>query len=318
MLREPVRFSYVPRGLPDARWEIAGWLSAPTGASDTLLILIHGGFYTHAYWDFPYQPRTYSCVQWAYERGLTTLNIDRLGAGESTHPPGLVLDMPRNAEALDRVIQAVRAEGVGGRPFSKVVTVGHSLGSFTAALAQADHGGADGVVMTGSIGLNMRRVADTPEARAGFARRYGKAADDPVLAQRAHLYDDAYATIPAGRRALAFYRAPPADPDLIAIDETLKGALTAAESQTMGLSADAAARIEVPTLVQVGRYDAMYYNPKQEADVGAVYARAIAAAPANFTFDPPVAETGHNLALHPNARETYERMRTWMVGRGLA
>ena len=140
-MRDPVRFRYRPDGRADD-WEIAGWVSVPPGAGDTLLILVHGGFYTHAYWDFPYRPETYSCVLWAWERGLATLNIDRPGNGESTHPPGLDLDMPRNAEALHEVIKAVRPDGVGGHRFSKMVTVGHSLGSFTAALAQADHGGA--------------------------------------------------------------------------------------------------------------------------------------------------------------------------------
>ena len=316
-MRDPVRFRYRPDGRADD-WEIAGWLSVPPGAGDTLLILVHGGFYTHAYWDFPYRPETYSCVLWAWERGLATLNIDRPGNGESTHPPGLDLDMPRNAEALHEVIWAVRADGVGGRQFSNIVTVGHSLGSFTAALAQADHGGADGVVLTGSIGLNMRRIADTPEAREAFARRYVLAADDPQLADRAHLYDAAYRTVPAGRRALAFYDVPPADPDLIAIDERLKGVMTAAESRSMGYAADACARIDAPVLVQVGEHDAMYYDPKRDPDLSRVYARAIAAAPPNFSFDPPYPDTGHNLALHPNAREGYERMLGWMKAQGLA
>ncbi|MDB5446169.1 MAG: hypothetical protein JWQ97_1486 [Phenylobacterium sp.] len=317
MQRQRVGFQIEPSGFDGASWDVAGWLSAPPGGSDTLLVLVHGSFYTHLYWDFPYQPEVYSFVAWAYERGFATLNIDRLGAGESSHPPGLVLDLPRNAEALHQVIRTVRDEGVAGVRFERVVAVGHSLGSYTAGLMQADSGSADAVVLTGSTGLNVIGVADTPQARESFQRRFTPVLEDPRFAERTGLYDGDYVTMPTERLARAFYRSPPADERLIEINETLKGTMTAGESRTMGISADACARISAPVLVQVGLYDAMYYDPRRRADLSEIYARAVAAAPANFTFDPPVPDTGHNLALHPNARASYERIAAWLQAQRL-
>jgi pimeloyl-ACP methyl ester carboxylesterase len=297
-------------------FEMAGWLSAPPSAPDTLLILVHGGFYTHAYWDFPHRPEVYSCVAWAYERGLAVLNIDRLGAGESSIPPGRVLDLPRQAEALRQVVGQAR-EGLEGRKFSRIVLVGHSLGSFISGLMQARFGGADGVVLTGVMGMNVTRLVDTPDAGEAFRRRSVRLEDDPVLAPQAARFDTDYLTIPATRRLSAFYRSPPADPATVEMDETLKGAMSVAENATMGMAADACEQLTVPVLVQVGLYDAMYFNPARNPDLRKAMARAREQAPANFTFDEPAPDAGHNLSLHPNARLSYDRMADWLAAQGL-
>src|SRR5689334_14888823 len=60
----------------------------------TIQVLIHGGTYDHNYWDFPYQPETYSYVRELTNAGYATLNIDRLGVGESSRPvPGSSLTL---------------------------------------------------------------------------------------------------------------------------------------------------------------------------------------------------------------------------------
>jgi len=300
-------------GLPKESAEIAGWLSIPPGASDTLLILVHGGFYTHAYWDFPYRPQTYSCVQWAYENGWATLNIDRLGCGESSKPPGEWVDMPRNAEALHQVVQHVKTAGVGGRRFSRCVLVGHSLGSFTSALMQATYGGADALVLTGVFGVNANRIVATREAHEAFLKMCGVTTEGGSADRSAAPSDAQYLTLPDHRRAKKFFCSPPAEAALIEIDTGLGGTMTRAENRTMALAADAGARVTVPTLIQVGEFDRTYYSPDRTPNCAGMYARAIDMAPANFTFAELVVDTGHNLALHPSARETYRVMADWLA-----
>jgi len=313
VLRQPVSLSVLPSGLPAASWNVAGWLSVPPGASDILLILVHGAFYTHAYWDFPYRPETYSCVAWAHARGLATLNIDRLGAGESSIPPGALLDTSVNAEALHQIIDQAKGEGIAGRRFSRCVLVGHSLGSLASGLMQAAHGGADALVLTGVLGVNATRVADTPEAHAGFLKAFPEVGRSPAYADVAARYDADYVTMPSRHRSSLFYHAPAADPDLVAMDGLAKGVMAKAENRTMGLAADAGVRVTAPTLVQMGRFDRMYYNPERTPDVSSAYAKAIAMAPDTFTFAELVPDCGHNLALHPSARETYEAMGDWLA-----
>src|SRR6266480_1282682 len=52
----------------------------------TIQILIHGATYDHHYWDFPYQPQTYSYARAMTSAGYAILNVDRVGYGASSHP----------------------------------------------------------------------------------------------------------------------------------------------------------------------------------------------------------------------------------------
>ncbi|HSG40212.1 MAG TPA: alpha/beta hydrolase, partial [Thermoanaerobaculia bacterium] len=53
----------------------------------TFQITLHGITYSHLYWDFPFQPETYSYVRRATAAGYAVLNLDRIGIGQSDHPP---------------------------------------------------------------------------------------------------------------------------------------------------------------------------------------------------------------------------------------
>jgi pimeloyl-ACP methyl ester carboxylesterase len=313
MLRRPVRLPIQRADRPGEPWEIAAWLSVPDHrASDLLLILVHGGFYTHAYWDPPYQPEVYSCVQWAQEQGLATLNIDRLGNGDSSRGPGKDMGMEQQAEALRQIIVQAKAGGIAGQRFARCVVVGHSYGSLTAALMQATHGVADAVVLTGIDGMNAAKISDRPEALTAFLNLYEPVSQAPWYAELAGRCDGDYYFIPSKTRLRMLFRVPPADPALIAVDEAIPGTFSIGEAATMALGANAAGRMTCPVLVQMGQYDGCFYNPKREPDVSRLYAEAKAAAPANFTYPDLIANTGHNLALHPNARDTYAVMAKWL------
>ncbi|MCK2244416.1 MULTISPECIES: alpha/beta hydrolase [unclassified Crossiella] len=93
-------------------------------------LLVHGATYDHRYWDFPVGGGQYSYVRAAALAGYATFNVDRIGAGASSHPVSRRLDAAVGAVAVHDVVTALRTGAVGGRPFARVIYVGHSLGSF--------------------------------------------------------------------------------------------------------------------------------------------------------------------------------------------
>ncbi|HWM84399.1 MAG TPA: alpha/beta fold hydrolase, partial [Kofleriaceae bacterium] len=103
---------------------------------ETVLLLLHGITYTHAYWDLV-DPTggtdRYSFVASATGAGYATLAIDRIGIGQSSHPLSALIDMNQNVFVVHQVVQALRDGDISGPDgdvdFSKVVLVGHSYGS---------------------------------------------------------------------------------------------------------------------------------------------------------------------------------------------
>ncbi len=114
----------------------------------TLQVLVSGAGYGAVYWDFPYQPDTYSYTRAALRAGDATFNFDRLGMGLSDHPFGASLDVDTQAFVLHQALTALNAEYA----FDATVMLGHSFGS-TIALAHALSWPeqSDGIVLTGFI-----------------------------------------------------------------------------------------------------------------------------------------------------------------------
>jgi pimeloyl-ACP methyl ester carboxylesterase len=310
MLRERIDFTVRPSQLPDQDWTVAGWFSAPTDRADVLLILIHGATYTHAYWDMPFKPEVHSAVQWAYDRGLATLNIDRLGCGESSHPPGKALTVPAQAEAVRQMVAQIRKDGIKGERFARVVLVGHSLGSLTSGYAQATGPFVDGVVLTGILGASPYKL--TPESAAMIAKSYHLARTDPLLADRAHLYDDDYHATPVEGRVERYMCLPPVHPQMAKDDMAIPGTMTTGEMETCWIASNAIESLAGPVLVQVGEYDGIFFNPKVEKNAQRAWEYSVANTPPNFTTAPLFKDTSHNLAQHPNAHDGYEIMLTWL------
>jgi hypothetical protein len=77
---------------------LTGTFCAPTVLNENFLslqVLFHGITGNRGYWNAlggsstgftPYQPQNYSWVEFANANGYPTLVLDRLGAGESSHP----------------------------------------------------------------------------------------------------------------------------------------------------------------------------------------------------------------------------------------
>jgi hypothetical protein len=100
----------------------------------TMQIVLHGSTYSHSYWDWPFQPETYSYVRRATAAGYAVLNIDRIGIGQSDHPPAEDVTIGANAYVVHQIVQQLRGGGLVVPSFGRiragrVALVGHSLGS---------------------------------------------------------------------------------------------------------------------------------------------------------------------------------------------
>jgi pimeloyl-ACP methyl ester carboxylesterase len=183
--------------------------------------------YSRYYWDFPYQPEHYSYVRVATRRGYATFNLDRVGNGASDHPVSTLVDIDANAFVVHQVVQALRAGEVASQSFEKVIVVGHSLGSMTTIdYAGTYPGEADGIILTGVV-----HDINWAWATEHFLTKFWPATlDAKFYGQFGEDYG--YLTTLPGTRSGAFYYLPNTDPEVVALDESLKQTTTVAEFTT--------------------------------------------------------------------------------------
>lgn len=124
-----------------------------SGPGNTLQILTHGIGFDRSYWDFEYNQRNYSYVNFAVDHGYSTLSWDRLGLGESSHlDPIKEMQVPLEIAALAKLTSMVRDGLIPDleKSFEKIVHVGHSMGSaLTYGLSVSSPKLTDGIVLTG-------------------------------------------------------------------------------------------------------------------------------------------------------------------------
>ena len=282
---------------------IAGTLCVPQGAK-TVQLLVHGYSYARYYWDFPYQPETYSYVRRANEAGYATLAIDRIGDGESTHPPGATLTWDTAARTVQQVVTALR-DGSLGRSFDKVVLVGHSYGSVTTYLVAGRYHDVDAMIVTGIAhrvnlaDLTARLIAQSPPAVL-----------DPKFAKSG--YDPLYVTTRKGARSL-FYNTDNADPKVVEIDEELKQTAGVLEIPTAAvyLLNDVSKTTNIPVLTVNGDADTFFCGPLA-ADCSSDEALAAFERPfygPNAKVEAMVIPNGgHDINLELTAPQAYDRM----------
>ncbi|EUC38798.1 hypothetical protein COCCADRAFT_81899 [Bipolaris zeicola 26-R-13] len=123
------------------------------GSSDTIQLLIHGIGFDKTYWDLEYDNYNYSYVNVALDAGYSTLAIDRLGIGNSSHgDPFNEIQAQASLEALNSLTLQLRNGTICaiGRPFKKVIHVGHSFGSVLSYWLSAKYpSNTDGLILTG-------------------------------------------------------------------------------------------------------------------------------------------------------------------------
>lgn len=293
----PVRFT-------GGSGQIAGTLCVPSGGARTVQLLVHGYSYARYYWDFPYQPETYSYVRRANQAGYATLAIDRLGDGASTHPLGADLTWDNAASTVHQVVSALR-DGRLGTAFSKVILVGHSYGSVASYLEAGRYHDVDAMIVEAIAhrpnmhNLTLRLVAQSPPATL-----------DPKFAKSG--YDPVYVTTRPGDRGL-FYQVDNADPRVIAIDERLKETAGALEipSATGYLAANPSTTTNIPVLT-VGADKDQFFCGQLAADCSSDQALADFERPfygPHATVEAFVVHGGgHDINLERTAPSAYDRM----------
>jgi pimeloyl-ACP methyl ester carboxylesterase len=282
---------------------------------DTVQLLVHGATYNHLYWNFPYGNGYYSYVDAATAAGYATFDIDRIGSGNSSHPPSADINLNSEAVSLHDAVTALRTGTVDGHAFQHVIMVGHSMGSLEAWIEAATYDDVDAVIITGAL------HALNPNLLALVGSDVYPAVDDPKFANSG--LDDGYLTTVPGTRGAVFYDATTADPAVVALDEATKDTSTVGELDGLvALESEPAAeqpslQINVPVLVVVGADDNIFctgvalYNCASAASVRSYESQFYS--PAAHLKVAVIPETGHDLALSTTAPVTDAVMIAWSL-----
>ncbi|MEU7041461.1 alpha/beta hydrolase [Streptomyces varsoviensis] len=294
-----------------------GKLCRPAGASPgTVVTMVHGATFNHNYWDFPYQPDTYSFSRMLNRAGYATFVVDRLGTGKSTVPPSSQLNLTTEADHIHKVVQDLRAGRIGGTGFSKVVLAGYSLGSAVSEIEISKYHDVDALLVTNLGHFN------NPAGTQAIIENGQDPNTDPVLGGR-HQYDAGYATVKPGSRKTIFFADQPMDAGVLATDELTKDANVFAEAGDPLITDPAVTKsIDVPVMFALGDHDPLlcgdgYEDCTSTAALRAQEAPFWTAAPSFDVLLLPKA--GHGLNLVPNTGVYQAAARCWLnrvVGHG--
>jgi pimeloyl-ACP methyl ester carboxylesterase len=266
-------------------------------------VLLHGSTYSHLYWDFPGQPETY--VQAANHAGFVTLNMDRIGIGQSDHPNAFAVTVESNAFTIHQIVTALRNGTLmpDGQPLfvDRVVLVGHSLGSDIAAVEAATYADVDGVIASGFL-------HNAGPGIVLFENSFYPAFLDPETSTAPPNY---FTTIP-GLRAPNFYNVADADPQVIAEDEETKQTVTLGELSTFVDGFAATPNIHVPVLVTAGDNDVIFCDAPSCTAGGTLVREAAFYAPDAELETFALPNSGHSMNLHLNAPVWFDVANDWV------
>ncbi|WP_329110213.1 alpha/beta hydrolase [Micromonospora sp. NBC_01699] len=226
----------------------------------TVQLLVHGAGYNHSYFDIGHGGGFYSYVKAANAVGYATFNVDRIGAGNSSHPASPLVNINSGSVALHDAITALRSGAVSGTGFSKVIWVGHSYGSIYGWSEIARYHDVDAFINTAALHLFNQPHLDT-----NLFPNFYAAASDPALAGLG--LDPGYLTSRPNTRGLLYYHPSTVTAGALAADEANKDAVT--YTQMLDLAAIVALppaqaltqQITVPTLILNGQQDPMHCGP---------------------------------------------------------
>jgi len=199
-------------------------------------------------------------------------------------------------------VDSVRAHGLAGRRYGRIVLTGHSYGTFTSDLTAATYGGVDGIIGTGWM------QGPTPQGNMAVFSVFHPATMDPKFKDK--VIDPGYATTQPGKRGF-FYEASNADPAVIAADEETKDTLSSAEiNWTVHANTGMTTRIGVPTLRVLGERDPVMCNPDpctqqwMEETAPALFPAGVE------VYSQPGA--GHNIALERGNAGGFQVALSWL------
>jgi pimeloyl-ACP methyl ester carboxylesterase len=286
--------------------KVHGQLCLPaTGTPATVQLLMHGGTYNRYYWDLPVQGYSYQRDMAA--NGIATFAIDALGSGDSTQPPSLLITGTEEASSVHQVVQKLRAGSVGGIRFSRIVLVGHSMGSGITTLEASTYHDVDGVILTG-----MTHSMDLLALAAVFVDGVRPAVLDPVLSKR--LSDPGYVTTMPATRHL-FHDPGLVESIVLAADETTKDQVAATvvpDLLTLAFLSPLSRSINVPVLIANGANDSLFCAFNCASPAALLAAEGPYFSPAADLEVHLTPQAGHAVALSRNAADHSAAIRTWM------
>lgn len=276
-----------------------------------VLLLTHGITYDHHYFDFPGFGGRYSYARTANEAGYATLTIDRLGAGQSSHPPGALVGMNAHVWIAHQLIQKLRHGGIdsagGQATFDKVVQVGHSYGSGVTWIEASRYNDVDAIVITGANHyLRLDTIAQV------LVPSFIPSTAAPDVART--VADPSYVTTRPGTRYADFMAPGNVDPQVIAADERLKQTVTATELAQIPLDLGRTLDIRVPVLAAQGAADTLFCG----AGVTCEDEQQLIEAEAPHLGNPPCMDAylqpgaGHDNVLMRNAPDFFDALNTWL------
>jgi pimeloyl-ACP methyl ester carboxylesterase len=241
---------------PIGRGKIFVELCLPAGSPpSTALLLLAGATYSRRYWDIrdPNGTNRYSFVKAALAAGYATVAVDRIGIGQSSHPPSAQLDIGQNVNVTHQLVQALRSGDIAwpgpDGSFDKVVLVGNSLGSVTSFLEASQFQDVDGLVLTGA----------THRPRAAAAAFLLSQLEPANQLFRFRHLDPGYLTTRAGSRDDLFYAPSTAfDSRVVLADELTKETVTLPEFATAIASLALPLDVRVPTFLLMGQLDSLF------------------------------------------------------------
>lgn len=293
--------------------QVSGTLCRPANPgpkAQTIQLLLHGGAYNRSYWMFPYEPATYNYVDDAVGNGYTTLAIDRVGYGGSTHPISALVTEPTTANAVHQVVQYIH-DGHLGQSFGSVVLVGHSMGSIASIQEAGIYHDVDGIVITGIVHNQGAGLVQTVASM-------GPAALNPKFAGSG--LDPGYLAVNPGARESLFYVPSNTDRGAVATDEATGDTFPAVEATGYVQEVNRvpllwqAPNVTVPVLVMEGDHDILGCGGALDCgDPSAVVASEHSA----YGHSPSVTvhvvpNAGHDLNLQKCAPEVYDTISSWI------
>lgn len=280
----------------------------------TVEVMVSGLTYDHNYFNISYQPNTYSYVYAATSRGYSTFNIDRLGVGLSDKPPADKLTVQTHAHTVEQIIRKLRAGAIGGRAFTTVVGIGHSLGAgilqYLSGTYTDPAGLPDYLILSGWL----RQGNVTTLTTLGVSMY--DAAADPAFTSAG--LPAGYITTKPSTRGTVFYNTPYSETTMITLDESIKQTGTLGERQTLAAvrASTVTLNIKVPVLLSVGQKDSLQCDTAQGLPCGTaaeILARESAyyGVKACLTAYASVG-SGHSVNLHQKARDSYNYHHSWL------
>jgi pimeloyl-ACP methyl ester carboxylesterase len=287
---------------------LAGTLCQPltwAPGPHTVDALSSGATYNRSYWDWPQDPSLYSYVDKTLQAGRATFAYDRLGTGASSHPLSADLTIPSDAYVLHQIITWLNGQG-----YTRIDSIGHSLGSIIAIQEAATYHDVTALVPTGLL--------HTPDpGYANLSSFLYAAILDPAFAGLG--LDPGYLTTIPGTRQVLHSSA--TDPAVISYDEQHKDLVASTEFDTAVTTVDTPApqnvsdQITAPVLLVTGEEDALLCVGRVPdcTDPAAVRASELPyyqSAPSLDVFMVPGA--GHDLTAEPSADQTFAAINQWI------